>query len=229
MQEENDVGSLLEQNWEGAAPVCSRIFLLLKFGIRFSLCWQSAGFADVRGFCLEINERRLALWHFGSHTKVKNSLWPAKGLCATEDALLNQGSNYFSSYIFSPIFTNTKKKKIKWSSAVFQSNYITPASLLCWQIMHFIYQVRASMCPCVAYYSKLRTNCLTYSTSTNSTSVLCGWAGRAIIIYSHSGGNYSARLSVWSGDLRCILSSLKLKATGFNFWPSQKSLDGSMK
>lgn len=25
-------------------------------------------------FCLEINERRLALWHFGSHTKVKNSL-----------------------------------------------------------------------------------------------------------------------------------------------------------
>lgn len=126
-------------------------------------------------------------------------------------------------------FHQHKKKKIKWSSAVFQTNYITPASLLCWQIMHFIYQVRASMCPCVAYYSKLRTNCLTYSTSTNSTSVLCGWAGRAIIIYSHSGGNYSARLSVWSGDLRCILSSLKLKATGFNFWPSQKSLDGSMK
>lgn len=83
------------------------------------------------------------------------------------------------------------------------------------------------MCPCVAYHSKLRTNCLTYSTSTNGTSVLCGWAGRAIIMYSHSGGNYSARLSVWSGDLRCILSSLKLKATRFNFWPSQKSLDGS--
>lgn len=53
-----------KQRWEQPGLAVTYFFLCF-----FHFCRRSAGCADARSFCLEINERRLALWHFGSHAK----------------------------------------------------------------------------------------------------------------------------------------------------------------